>query len=213
MLSAHPPAVVCTVPPPHRPRGPAASAHRQPATSIRNQMQKPRPGSDAHNDQSPHRFEIPPSIASARASYLAASPATATASRHRVETRIQGSRLLRPVGLASGQGQARRSRPRCERKREAGSASLGREIHGGRTRLAASVPNSEASFPNQAPPTSIARENQIPPGQAWARPMPEQAQPNPVPAQQYQAHHRRRSSHTSQEYTQNVHHRASIPHP
>ncbi|KAG8696569.1 hypothetical protein FRC09_008381, partial [Ceratobasidium sp. 395] len=76
-----------------------------------------------------------------------------------------------------------------------------------------SVPNSEASFPNQAPPTPAAYGNQIPPGQPWARPMPEQVQPNPVPAQQYQAHHRRRSSHTSQEYTQNVHRRASIPHP
>ncbi|KAG8741165.1 hypothetical protein FRC12_015754, partial [Ceratobasidium sp. 428] len=76
-----------------------------------------------------------------------------------------------------------------------------------------SVPNSEASFPNQAPRTPAAYGNQIPPGQPWARPMPEQVQPNPVPAQQYQAHHRRRSSHTSQEYAQNVHRRASIPHP
>ncbi|KAG8789988.1 hypothetical protein FRC12_012999 [Ceratobasidium sp. 428] len=81
------------------------------------------------------------------------------------------------------------------------------------TSMHPSVLNLEASFPNQAPPTPAAYRNQVPPGQPWARPMPEQVQPSPVPAQQYQAHHRRRSNHTSQEYTQNVHRRASIPQP
>ncbi|KAG9125461.1 hypothetical protein FRC07_007503 [Ceratobasidium sp. 392] len=84
-------------------------------------------------------------------------------------------------------------------------------IPSARSHMHSSVPNSEASFPNQAPPVPAQYGNQIPPGQRWARPMPEQPQPNPAPV--HVQHHRRRSSQNSQlELTQNLPRRSSLPH-
>ncbi|KAG8789989.1 hypothetical protein FRC12_013000 [Ceratobasidium sp. 428] len=68
-----------------------------------------------------------------------------------------------------------------------------------------SVPNWEAPVLNQTPPTPITDSgNQTPLSQPWARLMPEQVQLSPAPALQYQAHRRWRSSHTLQEYIQNM---------